>query len=90
MVNVLERGVAIPNENGCPVGRDAQHEAHMLACSHSTVACAPEKALQAAGEGKNVELVLFGIGATVMGLLLWYAILVFTRLQIGILAILLH
>ena len=91
MANVLERGVAIPNENGCPVGRDAQHEAHMLAYSHSTVACAPEKALQAAGEGKNVvELVLFGIGATVMGLLLWYAIMVLTRLQVGILAIALY
>jgi hypothetical protein len=62
----------------------------MIAGSHSTVAYALEKALQAAGEGKNAEPLLFGIGATVMGLLLWYAIMVFTRLQVGILVMTLH
>ena len=88
MANVLERGVAIADRDGFPVG--AQHEAHLIACSHSTVACAPEKALQAAGEGKNVGPLLFGVGATVMGLLLGYAIMVLTRLQVGILAIALY
>jgi len=88
MADVLERGIAIADGNRFPVG--AQHEAHLIACSHATVASAPEKALQAAGEGKNVEPLLFGIGATVMGLLLWYAIMVFARLQVGILAIALY
>ncbi len=87
MANVLEHGVAIADENGFPVGGEAQREAHLIAGSHSSVACASEKALQAAGEGKNAEPLLFGIGAAVMGPLLWYAIMVFTRLQVGILAI---
>ena len=90
MANVLERGVAIADRDGFPVGGEAQHGAHMIACSHSTVACAPEKAMQAAGEGKNVGPLLFGVGATVMGLLLGYAIMVLTRLQVGILAIALY
>ena len=88
MANVLERGVAIADRDGFPVG--AQDEAHLIAGSHSTVACAPEKALQAAGESKNVEPLLFGIGGIVIGLLLGYAIMVFTRLQVGILAIALY
>lgn len=90
MANVLERGVEIPSKDGCPVGGEAQHRAPMLAPSLSTVACTPEEALQAAGEGQNMEPLLFGIGATMMGLQLWYAITVFTRLQMGILAIALH
>lgn len=90
MTNVLERGVAIAGTEGLPVGGEAQHGAHMIADAHSTVACAPEKALQAAGEGKHVEPVLFSIGAIVMGLLLWYAIMVFTKLQVGLLAITLY
>lgn len=57
---------------------------------HPTVACALEKALQTAGEGKNVELLLFGIEATMMGVLLAYAIMVLTRLHVGILAIALY
>jgi len=63
----------------------------MIAYPHSTVAYALEKTLQAAGESKNnVEPLLFGIGATVLGLLLGYAIMVFARLQVGILAIALY
>jgi len=88
MASVQERDVAIADGNGFPVG--GQHGAHMIADSHSIVACAPENALQAAGEGKNVEPLLFGIGGIVMGLLLGYAIMVFTRLQVGILAIALY
>jgi len=90
MADVQERDVAIADGGGFPVGSQAQHEAHLIAYPHSTVAYAFEKALQAAGEGKNVEPVLFGIGATVLGLLLGYAIMVLTRLQVGILAIALY
>lgn len=90
MANVLERGGAIADRDGFPVGSEAQHEAHMIARPHSTVAYALEEALQAAGESTNVEPLLFGIGAAVMGLLLWYAIMVLTRLQVGILGIALN
>jgi hypothetical protein len=90
MANVQERDVAIAERDGCPVGSQAQHEAHLIAGSHPTVADALEKALQAAGEGKNVEPLLFDIGATVLGLLLGYAVMVFARLQVGILAIALY
>ena len=90
MASVQERDVAIADGDGCPVGSQAQHEAHLIASPHPTVAYALEKALQAAGEGKNVEPLLFGIGATVLGLLLGYAIMVFARLQVGVLAIALY
>jgi len=90
MANVQERDVAIADGQGFPVGGEAQHEAHMIAYPHPAVAYALEKALQAAGEGKNVEPLLFGIGATVLGLLLGYVIMVFARLQVGILAIALY
>jgi len=90
MADVQERDVAIADGGGFPVGSQAQHEAHLIAYPHSTVAYALEKALQAAGEGKHVEPVLFGVGATVLGLLLGYAIMVFARLQVGILAIALY
>lgn len=90
MANVQECDVAIADGDGFPVGSEAQHEAHMIAYPHSTVAYALEKALQAAGESTNVEPLLFGIGATMMGLLLGYAIMVFAELQVGILAIALY
>jgi hypothetical protein len=55
----------------------------------STVAGIIERALEAAGKHENAEALLVGLGATALCVLLGYAIIVLSKFQVGLFAIML-
>jgi hypothetical protein len=55
----------------------------------STVAGIMERALEAAGKHEHAEALLVGLGTTALCVLLGYAIVVLSKLQLGFFAIIL-
>lgn len=87
MASLARRGVAVGERTVFPGRRKAK--GRMRARPFSTVAGVIERALQAAGENKEAEALLFGLGAVALCVLLGYAIVALSKFQAGIFAIVL-
>jgi len=89
MASVARRGVVMGGRTVFPGRRRARGVNRMRTRLVSTVAGVIERALEAAGKNENAEALLVGLGAAALCVLLGYAIVVLSKFQVGLFAIVL-
>ncbi len=89
MASVARRGVVMGGRTVFPGRRRARGVSRMRARPVSTVAGIIERGLEAAGKNENAEALLVGLGAAALCVLLGYAIVVLSKFQVGLFAIVL-
>ena len=89
MASVARRGVVLGGRTVFPGRRRARGVSRMRARPVSTVAGIIERTLEEVGKNENAEALLVGLGAAALCVLLGYAIMVLSKFQVGLFAIVL-
>ena len=88
MASVARRGVVMGGPI-IPGRRRARGVSRMRTRPVSTIAGVIERALEAAGKNENAEALLVGLGTAALCVLLGYAMVVLSKFQVGLFAIVL-